>query len=115
MMKPFIIALSILITVTRYARADDYPRNELLVEPITLAKADTINGFVILDARAKTKYENGHLPGARWVDHTDWAKSFGDGQDSEKWSKRIGRLGLTADSHVVVYDDNQAKDSARIW
>ncbi len=95
--------------------AADYPRPNLLVEPAALATPETLKGFVVLDARPKTKYDAGHLPSARWVDHAEWAKGFGDGQDATGWSKRIGSLGLTADSRVVVYDDNQAKDAARIW
>ena len=109
------LASAVLLTAACASRGADYPRPDLLVEPTTLAKPETLNGFVVLDARPKAKYEAGHVPGARWVDHAEWAKSFGDGQDSTGWSKRIGSLGLTADSRVVVYDDNQAKDAARIW
>jgi len=109
------LATTVLLASACGSRAGDYPRQDLLVEPAALAKPETVKGFVILDARTKAKYESGHVPGARWVDHEEWAKGFGDGRDATGWSKRIGSLGLTADSHVVVYDDNQAKDAARIW
>ena len=61
------------------------------------------------------EYAAGHVPGARWVDHAEWAKEFGDGRDAEGWGKRIGRLGIGSDSTVVVYDDSRSKDAARIW
>ncbi len=115
-MKKFVIlTVMVLFASTRASRAGDYPRSDLLVEPATLAKPETLNGIIVLDARTKAKFETGHVPGARWVDHADWAKGFGNGQDASAWSKRVGSLGLSAESRVVVYDDNQTKDAARVW
>jgi len=76
---------------------------------------DVAQQFVILDARAQKSYQQEHIPAARWVDHTAWAGAFGDGQDAEGWSKRIGESGIAADSTVVIYDDKGMKDAARIW
>ena len=90
--------------------AADYPNNNLLVEP-----ADVATGFIVLDSRPKAQYDEGHTPGSIWVDHAAWAKAFGDGTDANGWSARIGDLGLTAKSKVVVFDDNQGKEAARIW
>ena len=98
-------------------RAGDrpYPRPEMLVEPAALARPEAAAGFVVLDTRERAKYAAGHVPAARWVDHADWEKGFGDGRDAAGWSKRIGGLGLTAASKVVVYDDSFSKDAARVW
>jgi thiosulfate/3-mercaptopyruvate sulfurtransferase len=115
MTRPTTLAVATLLAVAATTRADDYPRPELLVEPATLAKPEAARGFVILDARSKAKYDAGHVPSARWVDHADWAKAFGDGDDAAGWSERIGALGVDADAKVVVYDDTHAKDAARIW
>lgn len=90
--------------------AADYPNNNLLVEP-----ADVATGFIVLDSRPKAQYDAGHIPGSIWVDHAAWAKAFGDGTDANGWSARIGDLGLTAKSKVVVFDDDQGKEAARIW
>jgi thiosulfate/3-mercaptopyruvate sulfurtransferase len=92
------------------ALAADYPRPDLLVEPAALAP-----GFVVLDARPRARYDAGHVPGARWVDHAEWAKGFGDGRDAANWGKRLGGLGLSPADKVVVYDDNLARDAARVW
>lgn len=100
---------------TAVRAGDEYPRPDLLVEPAALAKPEEAKRFVVLDAREKAKYEAGHAPAARWVDHAAWAKSFGDGGDAAGWSKRVGALGIDADAKVVVYDDNHAKDAARVW
>jgi thiosulfate/3-mercaptopyruvate sulfurtransferase len=93
--------------------ADEYPRGDLLIEPHSLA--DLAKGFIVLDARDKKQFAEGHVPGAQWVDQAGWAKGFGDGGDAAGWSKRIGDLGIRTSSQVVVYDDNLAKDAARIW
>ena len=110
------LAIVIVACSLGISRADDakYPRAELLIEPAELAKS-VAKDTIILDARAAAKYKAGHIPDARWVDHGQWAKAFGQGTDAKNWGARIGGLGINADSHVVVYDDNSTKDSARIW
>lgn len=114
-MRGLVTLSAILAGAATTVGGESYPRPELLVEPATLAKPETAGRFVVLDARAKAKYAQGHVPGARWVDHAAWAKAFGDGQDADGWSKRIGTLGIGSDTKVVVYDDSQSKDAARIW
>jgi thiosulfate/3-mercaptopyruvate sulfurtransferase len=100
-----------------YAGEDrpSYPKPELLIEPARLATPEISRSFIILDARERTKFEQGHLSGARWVDHAAWAKAFGDGTDADGWSRRIGELGITGDARIIIYDDNMTKDAARIW
>lgn len=92
-----------------------YARPELLLEPAELAKPEVARQFVILDARSQEEYDRGHVPGARRVDHDSWKGAFGEGQDVEGWSKRIGELGIGPECKVVVYDDMGMKDAARIW
>src|SRR5688572_19372639 len=93
------LALSLLllapVLTVSILRAEDgggasYPRTDLLMEPSQLVKADVAKGLLILDARGRAKYDQGHVPGARWVDHAGWAKAFADGKDADGWSKRIG-------------------------
>jgi len=116
MLRTTTLVLAILLSLaTPSAVAAEYPRAELLVEASHLTSGDVGQPCVILDARRKADYEAAHIPGARWVDHDEWSKGFGDGDDVENWTKRIGKLGLERDSPVVVYDDNRSKDAARIW
>ena len=98
---------------TSLMAAESYPRTDLLIEPSELAK--DLRQFVILDARDRGKYEQGHVPNARWVDHATWAKSFQDGKDRNGWTKRIADLGIDNNSKVVIYDDDWNKEAARIW
>jgi thiosulfate/3-mercaptopyruvate sulfurtransferase len=109
---PSIVLLAVAVAP---AAGEDYPRPDFLVEPATLVKPGGAKAFVILDVRSREEYTKGHVSGARWVDHAEWAKEFGDGRDAEGWGKRIGRLGIGSDSTVVVYDDSRSKDAARIW
>jgi thiosulfate/3-mercaptopyruvate sulfurtransferase len=111
----FVVAL-VTWSVTSVVRADaDYARPELLLEPAELVTRDVAREFVILDVRGQEAYDEGHVPGAHRIDHDAWKKAWSDGKDAVGWSKRIGQLGIGADSRVVVYDDRGMKDAARIW
>jgi thiosulfate/3-mercaptopyruvate sulfurtransferase len=95
-----------------------HPNSKLLVWPSRLEKlkeAEEVRDLRILDARPHAKYREGHIPGAVWVDHDTWKRSFGQGKDRDGWAKRIGGLGIGVDTTVVIYDDNRSKDAARIW
>lgn len=107
------LAVTLILTAFAFGADDTYPKPTLLVEPAALTKP--ANKFVVLDARDRTKYDAGHIPAARWVDHAAWAKAFADGADADGWGKRIGALGISADTPVVVYDDAKSKDAARVW
>jgi thiosulfate/3-mercaptopyruvate sulfurtransferase len=109
------VAVLFSLISTSLAAESDYARPELLLEPSELAKPQVAQRFVVLDARKKEAYDQEHIPGALWVDHATWKSAFGDGTDTEGWSKRIGDLGIDNDSRVVVYDDKLNKDAARIW
>ncbi|MCA9220783.1 MAG: sulfurtransferase [Planctomycetales bacterium] len=92
-----------------------YSRPQLLLEPAELAKPDVAGRYTILDVRSEEAFAEQRIPGARWVDHGLWAKAFGDGDDAEQWGQRIGELGIANGSKVVLYDDSQMKNAARIW
>jgi thiosulfate/3-mercaptopyruvate sulfurtransferase len=92
-----------------------YPRPELLAEPAELRKADPARPVCILDARGKGQYKEGHIPGAVWVDALTWGRAFGDGKDADSWQSRIGGLGITRDTPVIVYDEAVTPTAARVW
>lgn len=66
-------------------------------------------------------YRAGHLPGAVFVDlDTDLSAPPGDNgrhplPTTKTFAETLGRLGITPDSHVVVYDDMQGRVAARMW
>ena len=92
-----------------------YPRAELLVEPSQLAKPEFARKFVILDARPKEAYQEGHIPGAYWVNVKDWEKGFAAAQDPKTWEKRLAAVGIGTDSCVVIYGNAAKPDAARTW
>ncbi len=92
---------------------EGYPRADLLAEPDSLARPDALGKHVVVDTRPKAAYQAGHIPGAVWVDHHDWEKTFAATQDPQVWHKRISGLGIGNGGHVVVYGG--PTDSARIW
>lgn len=85
--------------------------------------------LIILDARVGKdvyqSYLNKHIQGARFVDlDKDLAEigqnaAFGGRHPLptiEKFGETISRLGISEDSHVVIYDDkNGANAAARVW
>ena len=96
------------------ATADDaYPRGELLVEPATLVMP-TVREDLLLDARDKKKYLDGHIPGA-----VGSITRPGPRVSAMEKTPTVGAhesaLGVAADSKVVVYDDTFSRDAARIW
>lgn len=92
-----------------------YPRAKLLIEVDALADSAIAKRYRILDARTKARYEQGHVPGAVWVDLEVWSKTFAAQQDPKQWADKIGKLGIDAGAQVVVYDDVLSKDAARVW
>lgn len=115
-MKGALCLALVILTVTPIpsTAAGSYPNPHLLVEAKDL-QGPAKERLRILDARPRAAYDAGHIPGALWVDHADWAKGFGDGQDAVAWSKRLGALGIDRGTPVVVYDANSSREAARIW
>lgn len=95
----------------------EYANPELLIEPTALQAiiAGGDKDLVVLHAAADRLYERAHVPGAVEIDVPAWKAAFGEGDDSEGWSKRIGRVGIGPDTHVVVYDEGGATSAARVW
>jgi thiosulfate/3-mercaptopyruvate sulfurtransferase len=111
------LACSILLLVAGDEKPNTagYAKPELLIEAAELAKPQAARGRRILDARGKSKYTEGHIPDAVWVDHTAWMRSFDASDDKDAWAKRIGGQGIDLDTPVVIYDDSGFKDAGRIW
>jgi thiosulfate/3-mercaptopyruvate sulfurtransferase len=110
-----IIVVLVLSAIDAAAGDTRYARPELLLEPSELAKSEASSQFVILDVRPQEEYDQGHVPGARRVDHDSWKKAYAQDNSAKDWGKRIGEISIGPDSTVVVYDDKGMKDAARIW
>jgi thiosulfate/3-mercaptopyruvate sulfurtransferase len=75
-------------------------------------------GLRLLDVRPKADYDEGHLPGAVWVDtqavRALTAKPGGLG-DREVWQSWIAPLGIGPDTEVLIADGGRQLDAARLW
>ncbi|MEK6237089.1 MAG: rhodanese-like domain-containing protein [Planctomycetales bacterium] len=93
------------------------PKSSILIEPDQLHKKLKAKNIRVVDARSSDDYADGHVPGAIRVDVNDWKKLAvaDDGlHDAKGWAENVGSLGITSDTHVVVYG-GKITDAARIW
>lgn len=82
---------------------------------------------VILDARPRQAYEAGHLGGAIHADlETQLSGASGNADPArggrhplppiERWLRQVAEWGITPETRVVIYDDQQgANAAARAW
>ncbi len=100
------------------AQEPDQPEKaSILITDSELASAMKEPNLRILDARSQHEYAKGHLAGAMRVDVNDWktlATADRGLRDRKGWSEKVGRLGISRHSQVVVYGD-RLSDTARIW
>ena len=89
----------------------------LLVEPAELKTRLDEDNLRIVDVRPAADYKAGHIPGAVHVDVADWKRLSlsKDGlHNKDAWAERIGTLGITAKTNVVVYGGHPTS-ATRIW
>ncbi|WP_300719867.1 rhodanese-like domain-containing protein [Pseudomonas sp.] len=98
----------------------DFSGLALVIEPRELhARLDAPN-LIVVDLTSATRYEAGHLPGARFVDpkRTQWGQPPAPGllPGTAALEALFAELGHTADSVYVVYDDEGGGWAGRfIW
>ena len=69
--RSFALLLALVLLLTACAQAASY-------EQITQEEAkqimDTTNGYILLDTRTREEYDQGHIPGALLIPHTEIAE-----------------------------------------
>lgn len=97
-----------------------------IIKPEDLTWLNQDEEIVIVDASAgsKSRYEEQHLSGALFVDVNEDLANIGDfaigGRHPlptvEQFAQVLQKLGITAYTHVIVYDDKNAGNAAaRLW
>lgn len=86
--------------------------------------------FIVYDIRwdltdpdkGRSTHEAGHIPGAVFVDLDEDLSAIREGgggrhplPDIDEFAVTLGRLGVTPESQVVVYDDVSGRIAARLW
>ncbi|MFD1257918.1 sulfurtransferase [Mucilaginibacter terrae] len=98
-----------------------------LIEAEELKQLDK-STYTLIDTRgfgnSREHYEQGHLEGALYVDLEDLAAHPEDAANGGRhplpelkdFAALLGRLGITPQTHVIVYDDKAAANpAARFW
>lgn len=88
-------------------------------EIITAKKAlKTVENVVLVDAQKSSAYKAGHVEGAVNISRSK-ITTFGPFPNmlisAEKMAKVLGEKGISNDTTVIVYDDNNNMDAARLW
>ncbi|MFO7977973.1 MAG: sulfurtransferase [Bacteroidales bacterium] len=100
-----------------------------LIKPHELLEQSSIDELIMIDARqgadSLQKYQSGHLKDAFRVDLESDLSDIKDHPRQggrhplptpEAFGRLLGKLGITPQAHVVVYDDqNGANAAARFW
>jgi thiosulfate/3-mercaptopyruvate sulfurtransferase len=98
------------------------PSLPIVVQPESLP--DMVEGrnclpdLVLLDCRVLSDFQAGHVKGAVWVDVSEWKTASlksGGLSSPDRWRERFAALGVTGKNPVVVYDDGNMTDAARVW
>jgi thiosulfate/3-mercaptopyruvate sulfurtransferase len=94
-----------------------YAHPEQLVDTEWLAAHGADANVRVLDLR-RSGYEGGHIPEALWLD----PESIRDSGNApsymlppEAFAQAMGRLGVSATTRVVLYDDRGGLLAARLW
>ncbi len=98
------------------------PSTPIVVQPESLPGmldgASRTPGLVLLDGRSLNDFQTRHVSGALWVNISEWkAASLKAGvfPSPASWRERLSTLGIGGNSPVVVYDDGNMSDAARLW
>lgn len=98
-------------TSTRFARPD------LLVDPAWLAANLNAPDIRIVDMRPRG-FADGHIPGAVWLDNNDIRNPKAPPTflpTAQEFAARMGRLGISNTTRVIVYDERGGLYAARLW
>jgi thiosulfate/3-mercaptopyruvate sulfurtransferase len=110
--------LALLATPVAVSASDNSREGPPLISFEVLQKQLNDPRVRLLDARPKADYDQGHIPGAVWVD-TKALRQLGDpevARDEPVWAKTLAPLGLGENTRVVyAYDSARQHDAARVW
>lgn len=100
-----------------------------IIEPEALLQLENSSEIILVDARAglnmEENYKTEHLKGARYIDlNRDLSSADCNPANGgrhplpslEKFSEVLSKLGVSPESHVIIYDDKNGSNAAsRFW
>jgi thiosulfate/3-mercaptopyruvate sulfurtransferase len=106
-----------LLLAAQAATSGAYARPELLVETAWLAAHTADAAVRIVDLRPRG-YEDGHIPGAVWLDN-NWIRNPKAPPDflptAAEFEALMDRLGVGPSTRVVAYDERGGIYATRLW
>lgn len=100
------------------AAEQGYPRPELLAEPDWLWERRDDPIFRIIDCASPERYRRAHIPGAVGLPVDGWLKEPEGGlhlMGPKAFRELMERLGISDDTTVIAYDDNNMVSATRLW
>jgi len=99
------------------ARAEGYVDPRAMVSVAELAKALGAPTLVLIDVRPESRFELGHIPGARQLDRSDYSSSDeipGLSRAPDELEQLLRKRGVDQISTVVLYGDG-GPEPYRLW
>lgn len=97
----------------------DYASSEHLIEAEELITIIEEKNIKIIDFRKPENYNQGHINGALNIWRTDVSNGSypyeGMRSDKENIERLFGKIGISNDDLIVVYDDKGSLNAARLW
>ncbi len=119
MIKLLILSLLLVFSLTSCTNDTTYPGTMNVVEASKVIEEITSNPDVVLiDARGEEAYAKGHVEGAVCLSPTELVS---DGPvpmtlaSKEQLESVLSKKGISNNSVIYVYDDNQGVSAGRIW
>ncbi|MDP2727554.1 MAG: sulfurtransferase, partial [Dehalococcoidia bacterium] len=116
------ISLVVLLTVSSCAPSTEtvsYPNGRLLVETEWLSQHLGDPPVRIVDVRGSNSYEDGHIPGSVYLNMGDMvdpkASVRGMLAPQDQIEAKLGSLGISPETTVVVYDDSGGLWASRLF
>lgn len=115
-MRRSIFAMLILVCIPAGSYAAG---STVFVDTDWLASHKDDNNVVVVDMSSATQYQRFHVPGAVHLDYGDLVIRRNDRVSvrlpDKDLVKVLGSIGITADSHVVMYDDTGGLHAGRLF
>lgn len=119
MIKLLILSLLLVFSLTSCTNDTTYPGTMNVVEASKVVEELTSNpDVIVVDARGEEAYNKGHVDGAICLTHSELSTDQPVSMmlpSKEQFEKTLGSKGISNDSVVYIYDDNQGIFAARLW
>ena len=115
------LLLAVMWSADTLAGSPDSQSSSLISVKQFQALRDSDASWLAIDVRSKVYFSLGHISGAFNLWRPDYEAEdgeypfYGMRASPEKMERLLGRLGVTPDTLLVLYDEHNNLDSSRLW